>query len=82
MVSPLIKCAQFVLNNKAKFAVRSKAVVLLFVVDSLFIVAPIVSLGLGWGGVCVMHLFCFAVFSVLSGFPIIFIGMRKLVSLL
>ena len=52
MVSPLMKCAQFVLNNKAKFAVRFNAVVLLFVVDSLFIVAPIVSLGLGgWGSV-------------------------------
>ena len=55
-------------------AVRSKVVVLFFV-DLLLIVAPIVEF-------CNCSMFCYALLCVHSSFAIILMGMRKLVALL
>ena len=49
-----------------------------FVGDSLLIVAPIVCVWGGGGGVCVCYLFCYTVLHVLSSFAIILIEKTEL----
>ena len=63
------------LSSPVAFAAVSSNAVVLFLVDSLLIVAPIV-------GFCNCSMFCCALLCVHSSFEIILLGKRELVALL